>query len=211
MWLPDFTFENRLWGKGYSVIGIDEVGRGAFAGPVGIGGVRFPSDMTIQDKKKILELKINDSKKLTEKRRQYLDNLIRDLAEAYCVVFIEAQVVNQVGVGKATEMGMLEVAKSLSNDCSQPFLLVDAFKLPINVEQKNIIHGDCLSISIAAASIIAKVARDKIMSELSEKYPLYGFDKNKGYGTALHRENLEIFGPSDQHRLDFCRKTLNAF
>lgn len=211
MRLPDFKFESPLWEEGYSVIGIDEVGRGALAGPVGIGGVRFSPGMTNRDKKKILELGINDSKKLSKRKREYLDAAIKELADAYCVVFIDVDVVNKIGVGSATEKGMVEVAKALSRDYLASYLLVDAFKVPLDIKQKNIIHGDCLSVSIAAASIIAKVARDKLMSRLSENYPLYGFDKHKGYGTALHRENIAIFGPSDQHRLDFCRKALNAF
>lgn len=213
MQYPDFSFEIPLWKRGYEIIGLDEVGRGAFAGPVGVGGVVFPSNMSSKKIDKLLSSGINDSKKLTKKKREELSFIIKSEAMGFFVELINVKVVNKVGVGKAAESGMIEIitkAKSKNQKSKKEmYALIDGFKISnLDISQKAIIKGDCLSLSIAAASIIAKVERDNFMEKLALKYPLYGFDRHKGYGTASHRENIVNFGLSDQHREDFCRKTL---
>ncbi len=208
---PDFTFEMPLWKMGYEIIGIDEVGRGAFAGPVGVGGVVFPSRMSSKKIEKLLALGINDSKKLTKKKREELSFVIKCEAMSFFVDLIDVSVVNKLGVGKATELGMVEIINKAEIEIQKGkiFALIDGFEVPgLENFQKAIIGGDGLSLSIAAASIIAKVERDSFMEKLALKYPLYGFDRHKGYGTVFHRENIVNFGLSDQHREVFCRKTL---
>lgn len=202
---PDFTYEKELWDQQHTVIGIDEVGRGAFAGPVGVGGVVFRPNLTSDELDSLLSLGINDSKKLTAKKRQELSLKIKKLAYAYHIALIPVEVINEIGVGKATFLGMAEVAKKLSSKVTNPYLLIDAFEIPGFTNQKGIIRGDCLSISIAAASIIAKVERDMLMDKLGASFPKYGFAKHKGYGTLFHRQALQEFGSCMHHRNDFVR------
>mgnify|MGYP001445030622 CR=1 FL=1 len=204
MKLPDFTYEKPLWEKNYSVIGIDEVGRGAFAGPVGIGGVVFEK-ITNKDQEYLLSLGINDSKKLTPKKRLEISVVLKQIC-TYSVEYIDVKTINNIGIGKATFLGMERVVDSLC--CKLPttklFSLIDAFKVPgLKIPQKGIVRGDSLSISIAAASIIAKVERDRLMEELDLQFRNYGFDKNKGYGTKYHRTALKEFGSTIHHRNDF--------
>lgn len=213
MKLPDFSYETPLWQKGHTVIGIDEVGRGAFAGPVGVGGVIFDPQMSST----LLDLGINDSKKLSAKKRKELSLKIKELAVTSHVSLIPVEVINDIGIGKATFMGMKEVADSLVYNLQpktynlSPFLLIDAFVIPgYLTPQKGVIHGDALSISIAAASIIAKVERDACMEQLALDEPLYGFEKHKGYGTNGHRECIVKFGLTPYHRVEFCQNTLKA-
>lgn len=207
---PDFTFENPLWEEGFGVIGIDEVGRGAFAGPVGVGGVVFDPNMSVSMRKKLLELGINDSKKLTAKKRNELSLRIKEFTLAFNVSFIDVDTINEVGIGKATFLGMQKVADNLVSDLNpitynlKPILLIDAYEIPgCTMPQKGIIHGDSLSISIAAASILAKVERDFLMQQLGLEFPEYGFLRNKGYGTLEHRNALHKFGLTSHHRVDF--------
>lgn len=207
--LPDFDYEELLWSKGHSVIGIDEVGRGAFAGPVGVGGVIFDSKMSSAQKKALLELGINDSKKLSPKKREKLSLKIREFALATYVSFIDVVVINKIGIGKATFLGMKLVFEKLKEHAQNPYLLIDAFTIPkLSAPQRGIIRGDTLSISIAAASIIAKVERDKLMISLSQEFPGYAFEKHKGYGTLNHRKAISQFGLSSLHRKDFCKNAV---
>ena len=212
MTLPDFTYEIPLWQKGFSIIGIDEVGRGAFAGPVGIGGVVFSPKLSLPKRSRLLELGINDSKKLSPKKRIELSKIIKDLCLAYEISFIDVKTINEIGIGKATFMGMREVAINIIHKLrtKNPYLLIDAFEIPGFANQKGIIRGDSLSISIAAASIVAKVERDMLMDKLSDYFPVYGLSKHKGYGTALHRKAIVEYGLSTLHRTDFCQKTLTG-
>ncbi len=215
---PNFSYERIYWRKGYSVIGIDEVGRGAFAGPVGVGGVVFPNTLNLKEKDYLLSLGINDSKKLSPKKRNELYEILKQLC-VYKVVFIDVSTINEIGIGKATFLGMREVAMSLISSVNgsrnefgmtkgEMYLLVDGFEIPdMKVGQKGIVRGDSLSISIAAASIIAKVERDRLMCELAKEYPLYGFEKHKGYGTLIHRNSISLLGTTKHHRLDFCKNT----
>lgn len=209
--LPNFSFEEPLWNEKYTVIGIDEVGRGAFAGPVGIGGVVFPPSLSESEKQKLLSLGINDSKKLSPKKREYLSEIIKEECLSYNISFINVETINRIGIGKATYMGMQQVTKSINYKLrtTNLYLLIDAFEIPgLNLPQKGIIRGDSLSISIAAASIIAKVERDRLMEQLSAKFPNYGFEKHKGYGTQFHRNEIKKHGMTKQHRVVFCEKSL---
>ncbi len=217
MILPDLSYETPLWDQGFSVIGIDEVGRGAFAGPVGVGGVVFSSNLKQKEKEYLLSIGINDSKKLSKKRREELSLVIKKLAQCWHISLIPVSTINKIGIGKATYEGMREVAEELFRKIQNPYLLIDAFQIPDKMfspaaakamagKQKGIIRGDSRSISIAAASIIAKVERDKVMTDLSAKYPEYGFEAHKGYGTLNHRNALKEFGPSFSHRTQFIAR-----
>lgn len=194
---PTFKEEKALWKKGYKyVVGVDEVGRGAFAGPVVAGAVVFPRDFSSIDG-------INDSKLLKPRRREFLSQIIKK--EAYCFSIAEVPVhtLNKCGIGKATQLAFRKAIKSLI--IKPDYILIDAFyiKHMNRKNQKPIKKGDQKSISIAAASIIAKVHRDKIMKKLSVKYPQYRFAKNKGYGTREHQKALKKFGLSKIHRTSF--------
>lgn len=209
---PDFTYENNLWQKNFTVVGIDEVGRGAFAGPVGIGGVVFSSALSNKKKKYLLSMGINDSKKLTAKKREYLSEIIKEACVVYETSFINVATINKIGIGKATFMGMRDVAEKIKAKLKTEdvYFLIDAFEIPNSMYlQKGIIRGDSLSISIASASIIAKVERDKLMKELGISFPSYLWEKNKGYGTLSHRSAIKQFGLSKLHRRTFCKNTIH--
>lgn len=194
---PTFKVEKALWKKGYKyIVGVDEVGRGAFAGPVVVGAVVFTHNFFPPDD-------INDSKLLKPRRRELLTRIIKK--DAYCFSLAEISVwaINKYGIGKATQMAFRKAIKLLR--VKPDYLLIDAFyiKHMNRKNQKPIKKGDQKSISIAAASIIAKVHRDKIMKKLSKKYPQYKFAKNKGYGTKEHQKALKKFGLSKIHRTSF--------
>lgn len=204
--LPDFDYEKSLWKEDFTVIGIDEVGRGAFAGPVCVGGVIFSSKLSNKDKKYLLSLGIDDSKKLTPAKRKSFAFIIKDYVESFSISFIGVEIINEIGIGKATFLAMQNVAKKLSSKAKNPYLVIDAFKIPgVLIPQSGIIHGDSLSISIACASILAKVERDRLMEEISSEFPQYHWGENKGYGTLKHRKAISEFGLSKHHRVEFCR------
>ena len=210
MTYPDFSHETELWKRGYVVIGIDEVGRGAFAGPLFVGGVVFSPTMNDERITYLLSLGINDSKKLSANRRKLLSKVIQKESLAYHIGAINVAQINRIGVGKATFHAMRDVVRNLLLKVggAKTFVLVDGFyvKYIKNIGLKNqrgIVHGDGISLSIAAASVIAKVARDEHMINLSAKHPQYHFDKNKGYGTLFHRNALIVHGPTRLHRRDF--------
>lgn len=211
--LPHLDHEIKLWQKGYTVIGMDEVGRGAFAGPLCVAGVIFnPCHDDNSAIKSLLDLKINDSKKLSKNRRQTLSEIIQKLCFSYFISTIEVAEINTFGVANATFSAMRGVVKKAREKLPQSkiYLLTDAFELKdtpgINTSnQLNIIHGDTISLSIAAASIIAKVYRDNLMDKLSEDFPLYDWHINKGYGTKSHREALLKYGVTKLHRTQFIR------
>lgn len=210
---PDLANERILWEKGFIVIGIDEVGRGAFAGPLVVGGVAFPAKQDLDYIRRLEKLGINDSKKLSPNKRKMLSKIIQKEVLAYQISVISVTKINRVGAGKATFMGMRDVVKRLREKLQNQkiFVLIDKFYVKnmrgVGLKnQKGIVHGDEISLSIAAASIIAKVYRDNQMKKLSAKYPVYGFGKNKGYGTAEHRKKLKLHGPSPIHRKAFIKK-----
>ncbi len=205
MSLPTFNFEKKLWQKGYLVVGVDEVGRGALAGPLVVGAVcfNFFNKNSKDYIKKILRLGINDSKKLSAKKRENLTEVIKKHCFAWAVSTVSARFINNYGIVRAFQKGVREVINKLRNkkvkenpnQLSTPlinyFLLIDGFCVKylrgISIRrQKAIVKGDIKSISIASASIIAKVFRDQLMNNLAKKYPKYKWEKNKGYGTKDH-------------------------
>ena len=210
-----------LWKQKYLVIGIDEVGRGAFAGPLVVGAVVFDGTMNRERTNYLLSLGINDSKKLSSEKREQLSKLIKKHALFHAVATINVKTINRVGIGKATQMAVRKVVLRIkTKDDKQNakyvmlntkyYLLIDAFYVKyihgVGLKnQKAIVHGDELSLSIAAASIIAKVYRDNLMSKLSEQYPRYAFHKHKGYGTKDHRAAIMQFGKTVIHREVFVR------
>lgn len=194
---PTFAEENILWQKGLKYIaGVDEVGRGCFAGPVVAAAVILPIDFNATDE-------INDSKLLCAKKREELAIIIKKYSVSYSIAEVPTEIINEVGIGKATQRAFYQAVNTLT--VKPEYIFIDAFYID-NLNRKNqkpIVHGDGLSISIAAASIIAKVYRDEIMQKLHEKYPRYDFYRNKGYGTKKHREAIGKFGLCDIHRKSF--------
>ncbi len=182
----------------YSAIcGIDEAGRGPLAGPVVAGAVILPKDCEI--------LFLNDSKKLTEKRREALFVEIKEKAVAWSVGIVDAEAVDRINILQATYEAMRKAIAGLS--VSPNVLLNDAVEIPgVNIPQVKIIKGDAKSISIAAASILAKVTRDHLMTEYDRQYPVYGFARHKGYGTGAHIAAIQEFGGCPIHRRTFIRK-----
>ena len=194
-----FEFENQYKDKGYKYIaGIDEAGRGPLAGPVCCASVIMPLD-----EDKIIE-GINDSKKLSEKARENLYNKIINTAIAYKIVFVDEKTIDGINILNATKQGMVDCINNLS--IKPDITLVDAVKgLDTDVPCVPIIKGDAKSYSIAAASILAKVSRDRLMCELDKKYPNYNFAKHKGYGTKEHIIALKTYGKCEIHRNSFIK------
>lgn len=178
------------------ICGIDEVGRGPWAGPVVAGAVILPKDCDI--------LYINDSKKLSEKKREELYDVIREKAVAYAVGFATPERIDEINILQATYEAMREAISKL--DPQPDLLLNDAVKIPkVNIQQVPIIKGDAKSVSIGAASILAKVTRDRMMVEYDKIFPEYHFAENKGYGTPAHIEALQKYGPIPIHRRSFIK------
>lgn len=195
--LPTFQEESLFWSKGLKyVAGVDEVGRGCFAGPVVTAAVILPP--TFQSLKPI-----NDSKKLSPKIRKELAEVIKQQAISYAISEVSVDVINQVGIGKAAQQGFRQCVTLLSQKPDQ--ILIDAFYIEglSKENQKPIVYGDSISISIAAASIIAKVYRDELMEKLHEQFEPYDFKTNKGYGTKNHREAIGKYGLCNLHRKSF--------
>lgn len=184
-------FEKHYWSLDKLVIGIDEAGRGPLAGPLVVAGVVFPKDYISEE--------IYDSKQLTEKKREQLYEVIIRDALYYDVVIVEVETIEKLNILEATRWGMSEIAKKANVD----IVLTDALKLDIDKEVVDIVKGDQKSISIAAASILAKVTRDRIMCQMDEKYPEYNFKSNKGYPTKQHFEALEKYGITEIHRKNY--------
>ena len=199
MHLPWFGHEYELKERGYRFIaGIDEVGRGAIAGPVGAAAVVLPCDRELPWAKMV-----RDSKQLSPSRREYLARLIRANALSIGFGMVPSEEVDALGIVKATRLAMGKAVKMLS--CKPDFLLIDALKLPdVPLPQRSIIHGDRISVSIACASIVAKVARDQLMVEMDSLHPGYNLARHKGYGTKDHLESLSQLGPCPLHRRSFA-------
>ncbi|HOH58619.1 MAG TPA: ribonuclease HII [Bacilli bacterium] len=186
-------YDEKLHKEGYKVIvGLDEAGRGPMAGPLVVAGVALPEGIVIED--------LDDSKKLSAKKREVLSKEIKEKALAYKIIFISEKEVDKINVLEASKKGMIEVLETIN--IAYDLSLSDAIKLPF---ENNIalIKGDQISYNIAAASILAKVARDEYMIELDKKYPEYNFKKHKGYVTKEHLELLNKYGPSKVHRKSF--------
>ena len=186
-------FENKYSELG-AVAGIDEAGRGPLAGPVVAAAVILPKDIFLPF--------LNDSKKVTEKRRDVLFDQIKQEAIAYGIGIASNALIDEINILQATYEAMREAISKLSK--TPDILLVDAVHIPdINIKQVGIVKGDAKSVNIAAASILAKVTRDRLMLEYDKIYPEYGFASNKGYGTAKHIEALKAYGACDIHRRSF--------
>lgn len=191
------AFENELSENGYKIIGgIDEVGRGPLSGPVVTAVVVLPSNCRI--------IGINDSKKLSAKKRQELSEIIKEKAVAYAFGSASPAEIDEINILQATYKAMRRAINSLS--IKPDFILADAVTIPkINIPQRGIIHGDAKSISIGAASIIAKVERDAMMDEFDKVFPEYRFAKNKGYGSSEHINAIKKYGPCPIHRRSFIK------
>ena len=187
----------------YSILcGVDEAGRGPLAGDVYAAAVILKKDAVIEG--------VNDSKKLSEKKREKLFDEIIEKSEAYCIATASVEEIDSINILQATMLAMTRAVKGLG--ITPDIALIDGNKAPEidGVKTQAVIKGDATSASIAAASILAKVARDRYMKEIAEKYPQYAFEKHKGYGTKLHNELILEHGPSEVHRKTFLRKLLNG-
>lgn len=193
----DFEYEINAKNKGYlSVCGVDEAGRGPLAGPVFAAAVILPENCVIEG--------LNDSKKLTEKKREALFDIIKEKAVSYCVASVDEKVIDEINILQATYLAMKNAVEGL--DVPADYALIDGNRMPpIEIDGETVVKGDAKSPSIAAASILAKVSRDRFMLELDEKYPQYKFSQHKGYGTKLHYEMLMEHGVSDCHRMSFLK------
>ena len=197
---PDLSFESALWAEGIALIaGIDEAGRGALAGPVAAGAVILPQRDDLQQ---VLS-GVQDSKQINAKARQAQAELIGAVAIGAAVGFTSAAEIDEIGIMPATR---LAAQRALAQLPQQPqHLLIDYISIPgAGLPSTSLTKGDCRSLSIAAASILAKVARDALMVDLEEEYPGYGLAAHKGYGTASHRRAIEALGPSPVHRMSFA-------
>ena len=187
-------YENELYKKGITLVaGIDEVGRGPLVGSVICAAVILPADF--------YDERINDSKKLTAKKREMLYDVIFENAISIGIGESNEKVIDEINILEATKRAMLEAVNNLS--VKPEHLLIDAVKLDTSIPSTSIIKGDAKSQSIAAASIIAKVTRDRMMIELDKKHPEYDFCHNMGYGTKKHIEALYKYGPIEEHRKTF--------
>ena len=188
------SYEKELYKQGLTLIaGVDEVGRGPLAGPVVAAAVILPKDCKIRG--------LNDSKKISKKKHLEIFQVVQEQALAIGIGIMDNQVIDQVNIYEATKLAMKEAISQLS---PQPeHLLIDAMKLELPISQTSIIKGDANSLSIAAASIVAKVTRDELMKQYDQQYPGYDFTTNAGYGTAKHLEGLEKLGVTPIHRTSF--------
>ena len=188
-------YENELYNQGIELIaGVDEVGRGPLAGPVVCACVILPKDYYNEE--------INDSKKISEKKREKLYDIIMQNALSVGIGISSEKIIDEINILEATKRAMKE---AINNSKIKPqHVLIDAVKLDIDIPSTSIIKGDAKSQSIAASSIIAKVTRDRMMDELDKKYPQYMFSKNKGYGTKAHIEAIRKYGIIDEHRKSFA-------
>ena len=187
-------YEKKLYKKGYTLIGgIDEVGRGPLIGPVVAACVILP--------KNFYNEKINDSKKISEKKREELYKIIKENAISIGIGVIDSKRIDEINIYEATKEAMMNAIDNMK--IKPEYLLIDAMKLNTDIPYEAIIKGDAKSESIAAASIVAKVTRDRMLIELDKEYPMYGFKKNKGYGTKEHIEAINQYGVLDSHRRSF--------
>ena len=193
-----WELENELYDRGISVIcGVDEAGRGPLAGPVCAAAVILPKGLLIPG--------LDDSKKLTDKRRRELFPIIKEQAVAYAIALVDHAVIDEINILQATYRAMGEAIAQLS--VRPELALVDGNRAAdFGVPVETVVHGDSLSASIAAASILAKVTRDDVMLEMAERYPGYGFEIHKGYGTKAHYAALRELGACPIHRMTFLKK-----
>lgn len=193
-------FEELYSSQGYKAIcGVDEAGRGPLAGPVFAAAVILPEGLIIDE--------VNDSKKLSEKKREKLFDIIKEKAIAYCVASASVEEIEKLNILQADMLAMKRAVEGLG--VKADFAMIDGNKAPtLDIPSVAIVKGDSKSESIAAASILAKVSRDRLMLDLAKKYPEYGFEKHKGYGTKAHKEAILKYGPCEIHRMSFLGKIL---
>ena len=187
-------YENDLYNKGINLIaGVDEVGRGPLVGPVVAAAVILPKNYEL--------IGLNDSKKLSEKKRNQFYEILKKDAISIGIGIIDEKIIDEVNIYQASKLAMLKALDNL--DVKPEHVLIDAMPLEIDIPSTSIIHGDALSLSIAAASVIAKVTRDEMMYELDHKYPQYGFSKHKGYPTKAHLDAINKYGVLDNYRFSY--------
>lgn len=199
--MPDFFYENAARQNGYKYIcGVDEAGRGPLAGPVCAAAVILPADVYIEG--------LNDSKKLSEKKREALYGVITEKAVAYGVAFGTLEEIEEFNILNATFLAMNRAIDEL--EVKPDYALIDGNRVPtgINIPCETVVKGDFKSASIAAASILAKVTRDRLLLRYDEEYPQYNFKKHKGYGTKEHYEAIKKYGVCEVHRLSFLKNVI---
>lgn len=194
-------FEKDAINRGYkAVCGVDEAGRGPLAGPVCAAAVILPENTIIEG--------VNDSKKLSEKKREALFDVIKEQALAYSIAFASVEEIEELNILNATMLAMKRAVEGLP--VKADYAMIDGNRLPdLDIDSEFIIKGDAKSMSIACASILAKVSRDRLLYKYAEEYPEYQFDKHKGYGTKVHVEAIKEYGPCPYHRRSFLKKILN--
>lgn len=194
-------YEQNALNNGFKfVCGVDEAGRGPLAGPVCAAAVILPSDTIIEG--------VNDSKKLSEKKREMLFDIIKEQALSYCIAFATVEEIEEYNILNATMLAMKRAVEGL--EIKADYAMIDGNRLPpLDIAGECIVKGDAKSMSIACASILAKVSRDRLLYEYAKEYPQYHFDKHKGYGTKLHTQALKEFGPCPYHRVSFLKKILS--
>ena len=194
-------YEKEAQNKGFvNVCGVDEAGRGPLAGPVCAAAVILKDNQIIEG--------VNDSKKLTEKKREALFDVIKNEVLDYSIAFSTVEEIEEMNILNATMLAMKRAVEGLNTKAD--YALIDGNRFPpLDIQGEYVIKGDAKSMSIAAASILAKVSRDRLCYEYAKKYPEYGFDKHKGYGTKAHTEAILKYGPCEIHRLSFLKKILN--
>ena len=195
-----YEFENKAHEDGYKIVcGVDEAGRGPLAGPVYAAAVILPDGLE--------EMGINDSKKMTEKKREALFDIIVENATAYGIGFATEKEIDEINILNATFLAMRRAVDAMG--VKPDLVLVDGNRKPgTGYKEVTLVKGDAKSISISAASILAKVSRDKYMKDLAERHPEYKFEQHKGYGTKLHYEMIEQYGILPDHRRSFLKKIL---
>ena len=196
--MPDLSFETAALNKGFTAVcGVDEAGRGPLMGPVCAAAVILPEDVVLEG--------VNDSKKLSEKKREALFDVIKEKAIAYSVAFASVEEIEEVNILNATYLAMNRAIEGLKLPAD--YALIDGNRVPkgIKIPCETIVKGDAKSLSIAAASILAKVSRDRLVLEYDKEYPEYKFALHKGYGTAAHIEAIKKYGPCKYHRPSFLK------
>ena len=201
--MPDFEYENNAYKNGYKyVCGVDEAGRGPLAGPVCAAAVILPPDIEIEG--------LNDSKKLSEKKREKLFDIICEKAISYSIAFGSVEEIESFNILEATFFAMNRSIDTLS--VSADYALIDGNRVPKNIKIpcETVVKGDSKSMSIAAASILAKVTRDRLLLKFDQEYPQYNFKKHKGYGTKEHTDLILKYGPCPIHRMSFLKNLLGG-
>lgn len=199
--MPDYEYENAVKLKGFKLVcGVDEAGRGPLAGPVCAAAVILPENAVVEG--------LNDSKKLSEKKREALYDVIKEKAIAFCVAYGTIEEIETLNILQATFLAMNRAIDGLA--VKPDFALIDGNRVPkdIKIPCETVVKGDGKSMSVAAASVLAKVTRDRLMLEYDKKYPEYDFKKHKGYGTKEHTELIKKYGPCEIHRMSFLKNIL---